>query len=97
MAVKMKLQATTTATITTTVKLSPKARQMVKVRCDEHVKLGKIAKEASARQKRIRAEVDEVFSKEGQGRALLSTAPCSTPTNSRWSRASVRSSTRLAS
>lgn len=68
---RVKLQATTTQTVTTTVKLSPKARVMAKERCEEHTKLGKVVKDATARQKRIRVEVDALFTKEGQGRALL--------------------------
>lgn len=68
MAIKQTLQVTTTAKVD--VKLAPKTRQMVVTRAEEHLKLAKIVREATARQKRIRKEVEDLFVKEKQGKAL---------------------------
>ena len=66
---RQKLVATTT--VTTEVKLSPKARQMVKARCVEHADLSRTIKVAKTRQGNIRKEVDTLFTTERQGKALL--------------------------
>lgn len=68
MALKSSLQATTTATVT--VALKPTTRTMIKARAEEHARLAKTIREATARQKRIRTEVEELFVKDKQGRAL---------------------------
>lgn len=60
----------TTTTITATVKLSPKARVMLRARCEEHGELSNRIKEIKARQDRLKAEVETLFVKEKQGRAL---------------------------
>lgn len=68
---KLKLVATTTTAVTTEVKLSPTARQMVLTRIEEHAKLAKEAKVIAKRLKAIKSEVDDIFGKEKQGKALL--------------------------
>ncbi len=66
-----KTYITATVTATTELALSPKAKQMVLARAEEHAELARSIKKAKLRQERIRDEVDEVFCKEGQGKALL--------------------------
>lgn len=62
---------------TTEVKLSTRARQMVKQRCEEHAVCArqvaelKGTKKRPGRMKRIEQEIDAVFTKERQGKALL--------------------------
>lgn len=68
MAARLALQATTS--VRTEVKLEPKARTMALQRAEEHAKLAKVIKDATARQKRIRKEVEEIFVKAKQGKAL---------------------------
>jgi hypothetical protein len=74
---KAKLVATTTVEVTTDVKLSPKVRQMIVERCEEHARLSKQVKEIEGtkkkpgRMRRIKKEVEELFTKDGQGKALL--------------------------
>lgn len=68
MAARLKLEATTTAKVE--VKLEPKIRQMVKTRCDEHAGLATVIKDSKGRQKRIQDEVEELFKKSKQGKAL---------------------------
>lgn len=68
MALKQALEATTTAKVE--VKLEPKIRQMVKARCDEHAQLATTISESQGRQKRLRVEVEELFKKSKQGKAL---------------------------
>jgi len=65
---KQTVQATTTVAVT--VALKPNTRMMVRQRCEEYAKLSKIEKEAKERKKRISAEVDALFIKDKQGRAL---------------------------
>ena len=60
-----------TATQTTEVALSGRARVMLQERVEEHTKLAKAIKDAKARQKRIETEVDTLFTREGQGEALF--------------------------
>ena len=68
-------KATTTASVE--VKLKPSVRQMVLARCSEYrdlaiqVKTMKGTKKKPGRMKRIETEIDELFTKEGQGAALL--------------------------
>lgn len=69
---KPKLTATTEMTVTTDVKMSLNARRMILQRCDESITLGKEIKERKGRKKRIEKEIDELFAKEKQGKALLS-------------------------
>lgn len=66
----VKLQATTTATVTTAVKLETKAHQMLRARCEEHAQLAITIKSAKSRQDRIKGEVEELFKKAKQGKAL---------------------------
>lgn len=66
---KLKLVATTQPTVE--VGLQTKTHQMVKARCEEHAQLGKRIKTDTARQKRIREEIDTLFTKDGQGTALV--------------------------
>lgn len=67
---KLRLVATTTTQLTTEVKLSPTARAMALARCEEHAKLAKVIKAAEKRQKAIKGEVETLFMKEKQGKAL---------------------------
>lgn len=67
---RISLQATTT--VTTEIKLEPKIRQMVVQRCEEHAGLGRVISESKGRQKRIQSEVQELFKKGKQGKALAS-------------------------
>ena len=77
MAVKIKLQATTTIAVVEEVKLAPQARQMLLQRLEEHARLALIVKDAQGtkkhpgRMRRIADEVQELFRKEKQGKALL--------------------------
>ena len=77
MATKPKLVATTATVVTTEVKLTPKARAMVVERCNEYAGLKaqvtaiKGTKKHPGRMKRIENEVQDLFAKEKQGRALL--------------------------
>lgn len=64
---KLKLETTTQVTATVNLKNAP----MVVSRCEEHVKLGKVVKDAQARQKRIREEIPDIFKKDKQGKALV--------------------------
>lgn len=74
---KLKLTATTTVETTTEVKLVPTARKMLLERFEEHAALAKIVKDAKGtkkhpgRMRRIADEVQELFRKEKQGKALL--------------------------
>lgn len=73
----VKLQATTTATVTTSIKLSPKVKKMILERSEEHAKLAAVVKAAKGtkkkpgRMKRIENEVQDLVQKEGQGEALM--------------------------
>ena len=66
----------TTATVIE-VKLKPSSRQMVLQRCAEYrdlaiqVRIMKGTKKKPGRMKRIEDEIDQLFTKEGQGAALL--------------------------
>lgn len=66
-----------TAVQTVEVKLKPSVRQMVLARCSEYRDLAiqvatmKGTKKKPGRMKRIETEIDELFTKEGQGAALL--------------------------
>ena len=68
-------KATTTASVE--VKLKPSVRQMVLTRCVEYrdlaiqVRTMKGTKKKPGRMKRIEDEIDEIFTKAGQGAALL--------------------------
>lgn len=72
---RQRLVATTTAQLE--VKLSTSARVMLRKRCAEHASLAKQVaeikgtKKKPGRMKRIEKEVDALFTKEGQGKALL--------------------------
>lgn len=68
---KLRQMAQATTTVTTTVKLSPKVRAMVKERAEEDGKLGVEIAEREGRRKRIKVEVEELFIKEKQGPALM--------------------------
>lgn len=68
---KPRLTATTETTVTTTVKMSPKALQMLKVRAEEHASNANHMDVLKERNKAIEAEVDTLFTKEGQGAALV--------------------------
>lgn len=78
---KMKLAVTTTTAVTTAVALKPTVRRMLLDRLEEHAKLQKQVTELSGkktkknplggRMKRLEAEVQELFRKEKQGKALL--------------------------
>lgn len=63
---RIKLQATTEVTQTVALKNA----QMVLTRLEEHARLGKEIKERKGRQERIRDEVQDIFVKEKQGKAL---------------------------
>lgn len=60
-----------TTTVETTVKLQPQARRMIVARCEENAKLSGEIKERKERQQRLKGEVEELFRKEKQGKALL--------------------------
>jgi hypothetical protein len=68
-------KATTAATVE--VKLKPSVRQMVLQRCAEYrdlaiqVRTMKGSKKKPGRMKRIENEIDELFTRENQGKALL--------------------------
>lgn len=68
---KQTISATTTVEVTTTVNLSVKARQMLKERAEEHARLGGEVATRKTRMKAIEGEVDTLFCKEKQGKALL--------------------------
>lgn len=74
---KPKLQATTTVAVTQTVKLSPQARKMLLERVEEHARLAKQVQEIQGtkknpgRMRRIKEEIQELFIKEKQGKALV--------------------------
>lgn len=74
---KMSLKATTETTVVAEVKLQPKARAMLMERFEEHdtlakqVKSIKGTKKKPGRMKRIEEEVEALFRKEKQGKALL--------------------------
>lgn len=61
---------TATTTVTQTVKLDTRVKQMLKARCEEYAKLAAQTKANEARQKRIRDEVEELFKKAGEDAAL---------------------------
>lgn len=67
-----KLTQTVTATqvATVEVKLKPQTRLMVRQRIEEHANLAKAIAEAKSRQDRIKGEVEALFVKDKQGRAL---------------------------
>jgi hypothetical protein len=67
---KQSLQATTTVQTTVNVALKPNTRLMVKQRVEEYAKLSREVKAAKQRQERIRDEVDALFTKDKQGKAL---------------------------
>ena len=60
-----------TTTVETTVKLAPQVRRMIVVRCEENAKLSGEIKERKERQERLKGEVEDLFRKEKQGKALL--------------------------
>jgi TorA maturation chaperone TorD len=62
------VQATTT--VQTTVALKPNTRLMVRQRCEEHAALAKQIADLKARQDRIKEEVETLFVKDKQGKAL---------------------------
>lgn len=74
---KPKLVATTETTVTTEITLSPKVRQMLMARLEEHAKLAALVKEYNGtkkkpgRMRRIKDEIEELFVKEKQGKALV--------------------------
>lgn len=74
---RLSLKPTATTTVTETVKLQPSTRQMLVQRLNEHAKLhsrvaaDKGTKKKPGRMKRIEDEVQELFRKEKQGKALL--------------------------
>ena len=66
-----KAKISVTTAVVTDVRLKPNTRQMVKARVEEHATLASKKKEIDRRQKAIRKEVDALFSKDGQGKALI--------------------------
>lgn len=66
-----KLQATTTTEVTQNVMLQPKVHQMLKERCEEDVRLAADIKKLKERRGRIGKEVQELFAKAKQGKALV--------------------------
>ena len=60
-----------TTTVETTVKLAPQVRRMIVTRCEENAKLSGEIKERKERQERLKGEVEDLFRKEKQGKALL--------------------------
>jgi hypothetical protein len=76
-ALKTSLKPTTTVETTTEVKMSVKARQMLVSRLEEHqegcriVREWKGTKKTPGRLKRIEQEVEDLFKKEKQGKALV--------------------------
>ena len=68
---KPSLSATTETTTTAEVRLRPNTRRMVVQRCEEHAALATVIKDAKARQQRLHEEVETLFKKDKQGKALL--------------------------
>lgn len=74
---KLRTAPVATTAVMAEVKLSTKARQMLIERCREHATLAeqvrviKGTKQKPGRMKRIETEVDDIFTKEKQGKALL--------------------------
>lgn len=74
---RLSVAPTATTQATTEVKLAPAVRRMVLQRCEEHAALAaqvrelKGTKQKPGRMKRIEMEIDELFTKEKQGAALL--------------------------
>jgi hypothetical protein len=64
------LKATTTVETVVDVKLQPKVKTMILDRCKEHQRLAEQMRGCKARQKRIKEEVEELFIKAKEGKAL---------------------------
>ncbi len=65
----MALTATTTAT--TEVRLDPRLRQVLKAKCELHTELARRIKALETDQRALKAEIDAVFTAEGEGNALM--------------------------
>lgn len=70
MATRLSVSATTTTAVTTSLKATPKAKQMLAERCIEAVELNAKKREIDARLDRLKDEVKELFKKEKQTDAL---------------------------